>query len=140
MLCHAGVMFMSANRENVRAMDTIGIDIGTFSMGYMSITFLLFLYAYFMIQLFAELGKRSNKSASLDAPSSSAEYRTLPQMAQTGDEDAADDGTHVLFDVADMEERGVGAAWTGDLCGRAAAPASSSRSSDEIELSPIGSS
>ncbi|KAJ2712369.1 hypothetical protein H4R19_002793 [Coemansia spiralis] len=134
MLCHSGVMFMSANRENVRAMDAMGIDIGTFSMGYMSITFLLFLYAYFLMQLFAELGKRNSKHSDLDAPSPSTEYRTLPQMAQTSSEGTADtdahalfddpdNGAHVLFDAADAEERSYG----------------SPRSSDEIELSPMSS-
>ncbi|KAJ1732255.1 hypothetical protein LPJ61_002137 [Coemansia biformis] len=124
MLCHSGVMFMSANRENVSAVDQIGVDIGTFSLGYMSVTFLLFLYAYFMMQLFAELGKRKKKHAGRGAAGDGPEYRTLSQMSQAGDEDAADSNPHVLFDAAADEERD------------AAAPGSP-RPSDDIELSPM---
>ncbi|KAI9504222.1 hypothetical protein BX070DRAFT_176855, partial [Coemansia spiralis] len=51
-LCHSGMMFMSANKQSVAAMENIGIDIGTFSLGYLSISFLLFFYAYFLMQMY----------------------------------------------------------------------------------------
>ncbi|KAJ2780793.1 hypothetical protein H4R18_003261 [Coemansia javaensis] len=130
LLCHSGMMFMSANHENVEAMERIGIDIGTFSLGYLSISFLLFFYAYFLMQLFAELGARGKKDVTpLPMAAGDAEYRSVPQSLEVRglhSEDAPG-ATHVLFDAADEDEYSA----------RAAAAAASARSSDEIELGPM---
>ncbi|KAJ1963215.1 hypothetical protein GGI12_002188 [Dipsacomyces acuminosporus] len=106
-LCHSGMMFMSANRENVKAMISIGIDIGTFSLGYLSISFLLFFYAYFLMQLFSELGSHDSKNTALPTADDGIAYHTVGQVAEMrgpdyGNSDSVQD-THVLFDAADED-------------------------------------
>ncbi|KAJ1898559.1 hypothetical protein LPJ66_002673 [Kickxella alabastrina] len=104
-LCHSGMAFMSANRENVAAMSNMGIDVGTFSLGYLSITFLLFFYAYFLMQLFAELGGHNDKDVTLPTADDGMIYQTVDQqefeMRDTGRQDR--DDAHVLFDAADEQ-------------------------------------
>ncbi|KAJ1934964.1 hypothetical protein EC988_008637 [Linderina pennispora] len=129
-LCHSGVMFMSANRENVAAMINIGIDIGTFSLGFLSITFLLFFYSYFLMQLFSELG--SHDSGSLPVTDDGIAYHTVGQVAEIRNGNYSSEETsrdvHVLFDAGDEEEDAFGIRTRRDA---------RSSTSDEIEMSPI---
>ncbi|KAJ2888273.1 hypothetical protein GGI21_006748, partial [Coemansia aciculifera] len=94
---------MASNRENVAAMASIGIDIGTFSLGYLSITFLLFLYAYFLMQLFAELGKSSDKTMELPTADDGTVYHSVGQ----GAEDTVHNRTHVIFDADNDDDEYV---------------------------------
>ncbi|KAJ1998755.1 hypothetical protein GGI06_006195, partial [Coemansia sp. S85] len=109
-LCHSGMAFMASNRENVAAMASIGIDIGTFSLGYLSITFLLFLYAFFLMQLFAELGTSNAKTMSLPTADDGTVYHSVSQGGadeQQGMNDDMAEGahgrTHVIFSADDNE-------------------------------------
>ncbi|KAJ2158748.1 hypothetical protein GGF46_003529 [Coemansia sp. RSA 552] len=136
-LCHSGMMFMSANRESVTAISQIGIDIGTFSLGYLSISFLLFFYAYFLMQMYAEIGKRQDKEASLPMAEDGIAYHTVAQTGPTSSDDIARN-PHVLFDAAD-DDGDYDGPKTGHsgARGRSNIAADGARSSDEIELGPI---
>ncbi|KAJ2464908.1 hypothetical protein GGI02_004854 [Coemansia sp. RSA 2322] len=145
-LCHSGMAFMSSNHENVDMLAKIGIDIGTFSLGYLSITFLLFLYAFFLMQLFAELGKRNDKSASLPIADDGTVYQTVNQEteehlnANFSAGSSAYDRTHVLFDADADDDDGFGHRMTAAGAGTRGLGnglSGSARSSDEIELSPM---
>ncbi|PIA16997.1 membrane protein [Coemansia reversa NRRL 1564] len=138
-LCHSGMMFMSANHESVHDIEGIGIDIGTYSLGYLSISFLIFLYAYFLFQLFSELGKHQNKDATLPSSEDGIAYHTVTQVSEVrsiSEEDLRGD-PHVLFD-ADAED--AYDSHESDAHGvyqRAGTANGSPRSSDVIELGPM---
>ncbi|KAJ2372942.1 hypothetical protein H4S02_009027 [Coemansia sp. RSA 2611] len=152
-LCHSGMAFMASNRENVAAMASIGIDIGTFSLGYLSITFLLFLYAFFLMQLFAELGTSNAKTMSLPTADDGTVYHSVSQGGadeQQGMNDDMAEGahgrTHVIFSADDNEyigddgnsfENSGFARHSAGMRGRNAGYGASPRASAEIELSPM---
>ncbi|KAJ2091922.1 hypothetical protein IW138_001611 [Coemansia sp. RSA 986] len=138
-LCHSGMAFMSANKQNVAAIEAMGIDIGTFSLAYLSISFLLFLYAYFLIQLYIDLGSRNEKSTSLPTSEDGVAYHSVSQavdparFSPRASEDIPRD-PHVLFDAAD--EGILDHQDRGSLNG-VHRYRGSPRSSDEIELGPM---
>ncbi|KAJ2718537.1 hypothetical protein GGI07_005709 [Coemansia sp. Benny D115] len=142
-LCHSGMMFMAANRENVTSMLNMGIDIGTFSLGYLSITFLLFFYAYFLMQLFSELGKHADKQVSLPTASDGTVYRTVAQQEDVDNQQMAEaplshagaNDSHVLFDADDNDDDDNG--FTRRPARLNTRHGLSARSSQDIELSPI---
>ncbi|KAJ2504821.1 hypothetical protein IWW47_002345 [Coemansia sp. RSA 2052] len=138
--------FMASNRENVAAMASIGIDIGTFSLGYLSITFLLFFYAYFLMQLFAELGKSGDKTMTLPTADDGTVYHSVGQGAEEHHDagNTAHSRTHVIFDAGDDEydgddDNGLAhhRANIDGVRGRNAGFGTSPRGSTEIELSPM---
>ncbi|KAJ2435223.1 hypothetical protein GGF42_009090 [Coemansia sp. RSA 2424] len=118
-------------------MASIGIDIGTFSLGYLSITFLLFFYAYFLMQLFAELGKSSDKTMTLPTADDGTVYHSVGQGAEEQHDagNIAHSRTHVIFDAGDDEYDGDDD--NGGMRGRNAGFGASPRGSTEIELSPM---
>ncbi|KAJ2520843.1 hypothetical protein GGI11_002181 [Coemansia sp. RSA 2049] len=138
-LCHSGVMFMAANKQSVAAIENMGIDIGTFSLAYLSISFLLFLYAYFLMQLYSDLGAQAKKDTSLPTAENNSVYHPVSQSTDHADFSprGSDDNPrnpHVLFDAAAegiVEHRGRDSL-DGEHRFRASA-----RSSDEIELGPM---
>ncbi|KAJ1799258.1 hypothetical protein LPJ59_001960 [Coemansia sp. RSA 2399] len=132
-LCHSGMAFMSANKENVAAIEAMGIDIGTFSLAYLSISFLLFLYAYFLMQLYIDLGNRDEKNTSLPTSEDGVAYHPVTQAADRTSQDIPRD-PHVLFDAAD---EGILEHNDRDAVGRVRRYRDSPRSSDEIELGPM---
>ncbi|KAJ2355003.1 hypothetical protein GGF43_002941 [Coemansia sp. RSA 2618] len=138
-LCHSGMMFMSANRESVAALGNIGIDIGTFSLGYLSISFLLFFYAYFLMQLYADLGK-AEKNMSLPTADDGTVYQTVARISDIRGHSSDDiaRNPHVLFDEAGGDDYDSPEIRSTTFRSRNAAACNiSPRSSDEIELSPV---
>ncbi|PIA16996.1 hypothetical protein COEREDRAFT_80726 [Coemansia reversa NRRL 1564] len=138
-LCHTGMMLMSAIRQNIHAIDNIGIDIGTYSLGYMSISFLFYFYTYFLIQLFSELGKRQNKNMMLPSSEDDIAYHTVTQVSEvrsTSEEDSCRD-PHVLFDANAEDTYDGHGSDADDVYQRAGTANGSSRSSDVIELGPM---
>ncbi|KAJ2389671.1 hypothetical protein GGI05_003432 [Coemansia sp. RSA 2603] len=144
-LCHSGMAFMSANKESVTAVGNMGIDIGTFSLGYLSISFLLFFYAYFLMQLFSELGKRSDKDMALPTAADGMIYQTVGQQdIEMSDTSApvlrnrVHGDSHVLFNADDDHDTDS----DNDNDGFETQDAHgivirNSRSSDSIELGPV---
>ncbi|KAJ2360692.1 hypothetical protein H4S01_005621, partial [Coemansia sp. RSA 2610] len=138
-LCHSGMMFMAANRESVSAIGNMGIDIGTFSLGYLSISFLLFFYAYFLMQLYTDLGKKDNKDMALPTAADGIAYHTVSRASEAHDPvgDIPHADTHVLFDAANEDDYDVPEMAPNTFRNRNAASGNSPRSSDEIELGPM---
>ncbi|KAJ2600130.1 hypothetical protein GGF39_001926 [Coemansia sp. RSA 1721] len=148
-LCHSGVAFMSANAESVAAIGNMGIDIGTFSLGYLSVSFLLFFYAYFMMQLYSELGARPDKEMALPTASDGMVYQTVGQqdaeVSAVADSIPAHGDSHVLFDANDDDDddseygnEGHDAQTLGfGASTRHARASRGSRPSDDIELGSL---
>ncbi|KAJ1913314.1 hypothetical protein H4219_005256 [Mycoemilia scoparia] len=51
----SGFLFMGANAQQLELLDNMGIDVGTYGMAIVSLTFLGFLYAVLMMTLYQEL-------------------------------------------------------------------------------------
>ncbi|KAJ2453483.1 hypothetical protein EV183_002236 [Coemansia sp. RSA 2336] len=136
-LCHSGVMFMSANRESVTALGNIGIDIGTFSLGYLSVSFLLFFYAYFLMQLYADLGKK-DKGMALPTAEDGTVYQQVTDIRSHSYEEVSRN-PHVLFDAADDDDYDAPelSSHAFRATSTAAGGGDPSRLSDDIELGPM---
>ncbi|KAJ2802691.1 hypothetical protein H4R20_003181 [Coemansia guatemalensis] len=138
-LCHSGMMFMSANYESVHAIGNIGVDIGTYSLGYLSISFLLFFYAYFLVQLYSELGKRQNKDMALPSAEDGIAYHSVAQVSELrgiSEEESRRD-PHVLFDAGADDAYNDHDSDSDGVYRRIGAANGSPRSSDVIELAPV---
>ncbi|KAJ1764787.1 hypothetical protein LPJ77_005071 [Coemansia sp. RSA 2523] len=138
-LCHSGMAFMSANHESVAAMENIGIDIGTFSLGFLSISFLLFFYAYFLMQLYTDLGS-NDKDMMLPTADDGTVYQAVAQVSEIRghSSDEATRNPHVLFDAADEDDYDSPDMGSTTFRNRSTTvDGISPRSSDEIELGPM---